>query len=906
MIKVPLKNIDVDKKYEKMKEYINILEEDLIDILQHDKGIEILDKARKLQETALSYYLNENDNSKELSKLCRELSDEDALYISKVFSFLPLLTNIVEDIEFNKNNINKKGNIRDTINKLKDFKNIQKAILEVSVVPVLTAHPTQVQRKSVLDMIDNIHYLLSEYNEENKEEISLKIYREIQLLWQTSILRENKLRVVNEISNALSYYKSTFLKTIPEITIKYKKIAIELGIDIDTSSEMLPITMGAWIGGDRDGNPFVKADTLRYASEAQAFTIFDYYFKKLDKLYRDISLSIELVNVSEKVMILSQKSMDTSIHREKEPYRKAIAYIKDRLLLTAYELCPNNINELPPIKREYDNISRYIKKEEFLEDMNDIKESLVNNKSEMVVRGDLENIIEAIKIFGFYLASIDLRQDSSIHEECVDELLKNANIINNYMQLSEEDKCDILLKEIKEDPRPLSADNIKKSDLLKDELEIFTATKELREKFGKEIIKQNIISHSTSVSDMLEVALLMKEVGLIDKDNCEISIVPLFETIEDLKSAPDVIDKYLNLDIVKKWFGNNKQEIMLGYSDSNKDGGYLSSSWTLYEAQNNLMNIGNKNNIQLSFFHGRGGTVGRGGGPSYDAILAQPEGSVNGRIRLTEQGEVIGAKYGTNKLATYNLESLISATLESTTLVFNDTKWKDYEDIIKEISEDSYGIYRDLVFNTKGFSEFFFDITPINEVTNLNIGSRPSSRKKMASIESLRAIPWVFSWSQSRIMLPGWYGVGKAFMNYLNKNEDKLYTLQQMYDTWPFFQALLSNVDMVLSKSDMRIAKEYISLAEDKDNAQKIFNIIYEEWERTLEVIKKITRTDYLLQDNIELTLSLRNRLPYFDILNYMQIELIRRVRNGNKNGNINKAISISINGIATGLRNSG
>lgn len=906
MIKVPLKNIDVDKKYEKMKEYINILEEDLIDILQHDKGIEILDKARKLQETALSYYLNENDNSKELSKLCRELSDEDALYISKVFSFLPLLTNIVEDIEFNKNNINKKGNIRDTINKLKDFKNIQKAILEVSVVPVLTAHPTQVQRKSVLDMIDNIHYLLSEYNEENKEEISLKIYREIQLLWQTSILRENKLRVVNEISNALSYYKSTFLKTIPEITIKYKKIAIELGIDIDTSSEMLPITMGAWIGGDRDGNPFVKADTLRYASEAQAFTIFDYYFKKLDKLYRDISLSIELVNVSEKVMILSQKSMDTSIHREKEPYRKAIAYIKDRLLLTAYELCPNNINELPPIKREYDNISRYIKKEEFLEDMNDIKESLVNNKSEMVVRGDLENIIEAIKIFGFYLASIDLRQDSSIHEECVDELLKNANIINNYMQLSEEDKCDILLKEIKEDPRPLSADNIKKSDLLKDELEIFTATKELREKFGKEIIKQNIISHSTSVSDMLEVALLMKEVGLIDKDNCEISIVPLFETIEDLKSAPDVIDKYLNLDIVKKWFGNNKQEIMLGYSDSNKDGGYLSSSWTLYEAQNNLMNIGNKNNIQLSFFHGRGGTVGRGGGPSYDAILAQPEGSVNGRIRLTEQGEVIGAKYGTNKLATYNLESLISATLESTTLVFNDTKWKDYEDIIKEISEDSYGIYRDLVFNTKGFSEFFFDITPINEVTNLNIGSRPSSRKKMASIENLRAIPWVFSWSQSRIMLPGWYGVGKAFMNYLNKNEDKLYTLQQMYDTWPFFQALLSNVDMVLSKSDMRIAKEYISLAEDKDNAQKIFNIIYEEWERTLEVIKKITRTDYLLQDNIELTLSLRNRLPYFDILNYMQIELIRRVRNGNKNGNINKAISISINGIATGLRNSG
>ena len=492
------------------------------------------------------------------------------------------------------------------------------------------------------------------------------------------------------------------------------------------------------------------------------------------------------------------------------------------------------------------------------------------------------------------------------------ELLKSANILDDYLSLSEEARCEILLRELEHDPRILSDETIPQSELLSGELAIFRKVKSLRKRFGNKIVEKNLISHATSVSDMLEVAILLKEANLAkgNKGNefCDLQIVPLFETVEDLEAAPEILTKWFSLPLVEKWMAKRgrKQEVMLGYSDSNKDGGYLSSSWSLYKAQKELTKIGKKFNVQISFFHGRGGTVGRGGGPSYEAILAQPEGSTVGTIRLTEQGEVIGAKYGNPDLGFKNLEALVSAALESSALTEEDANWEKYENIISKISDFSYDAYRDLVYNTEGFSNFFFEVTPINAIAGLNIGSRPSSRKKNQTLESLRAIPWVFSWSQTRIMLPGWYGVGSAFTKWIEEDENNLLVLQNMYREWPFFRSAISNVDMVLSKSDLTIASEYVKLASDQKTAQEIFEKIVREWQLTVDILKKITGNDVLLADNPELASSLRNRLAYFDSMNYLQIELLKRLRKGDESDELKKAIHISINGLATGLRNSG
>ena len=502
-----------------------------------------------------------------------------------------------------------------------------------------------------------------------------------------------------------------------------------------------------------------------------------------------------------------------------------------------------------------------------------------------------------------------MRQDSGVLESCVAELLKTAGIENDYSSLSEEDKCTLLLKELTTDPRSLSSTQVEKSDALLKELEIFNTARLLKDKIGDEIIKQHIISHTENVSDMLELAILLKEVGLVSDTNSRVQIVPLFETITDLDNAPGIMDEYLGIDLVKKWIAcnNNYQEIMLGYSDSNKDGGYLSSGWTLFKAQCALTETGEKNKVNITFFHGRGGTVGRGGGPSYNAITSQPVGSIKDRIRVTEQGEVIGNKYGNVDAAYYNLEMLVSATLNRTVHdnIADINDLNVYKEYMEEIVNDSYEIYRKLVFGNPDFYGYFFSASPIREVSSLNIGSRPAARKTITDINGLRAIPWVFSWSQNRMMFPGWYGVGSAFKHFIDKNENNLTALRKMYDTWPFFNSLLSNVDMVLSKSNMHIAKQYSDLCENEEE-KKIFDIINAEYELTKEVILLIEEHDDLLADLPALKASLDYRLPYFNVLNYVQIELIKRLRRGELNEDEQKLIHITINGIATGLRNSG
>jgi len=431
----------------------------------------------------------------------------------------------------------------------------------------------------------------------------------------------------------------------------------------------------------------------------------------------------------------------------------------------------------------------------------------------------------------------------------------------------------------------------------------------LKDKLGENVIRQTIISHATSVSDMLELAIMLKEVGLVDAQKARVQIVPLFETIEDLDHSEDTMRRYFSLPLAKKWIASkdNYQEIMLGYSDSNKDGGYLSSCWTLYKAQQQLTAIGDEFGVKVTFFHGRGGTVGRGGGPTYEAITSQPLKSIKDRIRLTEQGEVIGNKYGNKDAAYYNLEMLVSAAINRMiTKKKSDINTSNrYEAIMDQVVDRSYDIYRDLVFGNEHFYDYFFESSPIKAISSFNIGSRPAARKTITEIGGLRAIPWVFSWSQSRVMFPGWYGVGSSFKEFIDQDPKNIEFLRDMYQNWPFFQSLLSNVDMVLSKSNMNIAFEYAKLCEDEE-VQAIYYTILDEWQLTKDVILAIEGYDELLAENSYLKDSLNYRMPYFNILNYIQLELIKRQRRGELSADEEKLIHTTINGIATGLRNSG
>ena len=836
-----------------------------------------------------------------------QISNEKMEVISRYFSVLPLLINISEDVDLayqvnylNNTNQEYVGKLSETMNQVSKSNQAQQILQNLNVVPVLTAHPTQVQRKTMLGLTQQIHVLLRKHRDVklgliNKEKWYDDLRRHIELIMQTDMIREKKLKVRNEITNVTEYYDRSLITAISNLVNEYKTLAAKKGIHL---TQPTPITMGMWIGGDRDGNPYVTADTLQISATTQGEVIFNYYIKKIQELYFAFSISTAQAQVSEEVVQMAEASKDQSVFREKELYRKAFSYIEERLR-----------NTLAFIVNDEDLHPRYKKVCEFQADLQKIQNSLLQNHGEALLKGDFNELVQATEIFGFYLASIDMRQDSSVLEACVAELLKSANIEEDYSALDEEAKIAVLLKELEEDPRILSATNVEKSETLTKELAIFQMARKLKDKMGEEIIKQHIISHSESVSDMLELAILLKEVGLIDKHSARVQIVPLFETIEDLDKSTPIMQQYLTMPIVKRWLASKKnyQEIMLGYSDSNKDGGYLASGWTLYKAQNELKDLGEALGVKITFFHGRGGTVGRGGGSSYDAITSQPFDSIKDRIRVTEQGEVIGNKYGNKDAAYYNLEMLISSTLGRmvTQRVTDTDLLAEFRHLMDGIAEKSYHFYRQLVFDHPGFYDYFFAASPIKEVSSLNIGSRPAARKTITEIGGLRAIPWVFSWSQNRVMLPGWYGVGSSFKDFIDQAPENLSILRKMYKTWPFFHSLLSNVDMVLSKSNMHIAYQYAQMCETAES-KEVYDLLLKEWKLTKEIILAIEEQAELLADNPYLRSSLDYRLPYFNVLNYIQIELIKRLRSGKHGENTEKLIHITINGIATGLRNSG
>jgi phosphoenolpyruvate carboxylase len=772
------------------------------------------------------------------------------------------------------------------------------ALLDAALVaPVLTAHPTEVRRKSVLDHKNRIAELmrlrdagLDETPEGDIVEEAIR--RQIVLLWQTRPLRMEKLFVADEIDNALTYLRDVFMPVLPKLYARWEK---ELG---QRPASFLRV--GSWIGGDRDGNPFVTAETLKLATSRNAAAVLGHYADAVHGLGAELSVSSGLAPVPEAVEALAEASGDNAPSRRDEPYRRALSGIYARVCATYAGI----VGKAPPrasaLKGE-----PYTTPADFRRDLLVIANGLsASGEGQLVGIGALGRLIRAVEVFGFHLATLDMRQNSAVHERVLAELLRVSGVESDYLALDEEARVALLRRELGVN-RPLAATWHAWSEETAGELAIVQAAADIRAKLGHQAILQWIISKAESLSDLLEVHVLAREAGLWSAEGTDtLMVVPLFETIADLDDAPAIMARYFALpEIAPHIAARGHQEVMIGYSDSNKDGGYLTSTWGLHQASDALTPVFDAADTSMQLFHGRGGAVGRGGGSAFAAIRAQPAGTVQGRIRITEQGEVIAAKYGTADSAATNLEAMVSASLLASLEPegLSDANSGRFTAAMDALSDSAFTAYRGLVYETPAFKDFFRAMTPIAEIAGLKIGSRPSSRTKSTAIEDLRAIPWVFSWAQARTMLPGWYGTGEAFSDFGDKA-----LLADMAESWPFFAALLGNMEMVLAKSDMGIAARYAELASGVEGHAAIFTRIRDGWNRAHDGLLAITGQSRLLEKNPALEASIRLRLPYIEPLNLLQIELMKRHRAGETDPRIAEGIQLTINAIATALRNSG
>lgn len=914
-----------DDKDQPLREDIRLLGRLLGDTLQEQEGAARYDLIENIRQTAVRFHRNGDLEAKrELEAMLSGLDHDTAISVVRAFSFFSQLANLAEDLHHNRRHRAhelagspaRKGSVALALQRLNEAgisgARLKDLLRHAVVSPVLTAHPTEVQRKSILDGQREVARLLAERDqmapvprELDQNEQALRCV--IQTLWQTRILRNTRLTVHDEIENGLSYYRYTFLRELPRLYGEMEDAVA--GFCGDDSVRIPPLLrIGNWIGGDRDGNPYVTHEVLRQALRAQSTLALNFYLEEVHRLGAELSMALRLVRVSAALEKLSAESPDRSEHRLDEPYRRALIGIYGRLAATAHELdIPVTTHRQAAVARSYANCAQ------FIADLDVIAESLTANGGSRIARGRLRNLRRAAEVFGYHLCPLDMRQHSGAHEQAVAELLRRSGYGIDYARLPEAEKITVLLGELAT-PRPLRSPHIDYSDETQAELAIFDTAADIHRRYGPQALPNYIISKTDGVSDMLEVALLFKETGLLipgETPRLALNIIPLFETINDLRGCAGIMDALFALPYYRGLLASrdNTQEVMLGYSDSNKDGGFLTANWELHKAELELVDVFARHGVELRLFHGRGGTVGRGGGPSYEAVLAQPPGAVNGQIRITEQGEVIASKYADPDIGRRNLETLVAATLEASLLDTGDAGGNEamYCDVMERLSQEAYRAYRGLVYETPGFTDFFRAATPIAEIAQLRIGSRPASRKSSWEIEDLRAIPWVFSWALSRIMLPGWYGFGTAVQALIDRDGNKaLQLLQDMHRDWPFLKTLLSNMDMVLSKCDFGIASRYAELAGDEQQREYIFGRIRAEWQLTVKHLLAITGQRELLETNSALTRSFRNRSPYIDPLNHLQVTLLRRLRAGEDDAVIRRAIMLTINGIAAGLRNSG
>jgi phosphoenolpyruvate carboxylase len=926
-------------------EDIRLLGRILGDVIREQEGEPAFDLIEQIRKLSVAFRRDaDHEADRALKKLLKGLSGDQTVSVIRAFTYFSHLANLAEDRHHIRRRAiheragdTQEGSIDVALARLRwagiSTKTIAQTLATSFVSPVLTAHPTEVQRKSILDAERDIAQLLSTRddirakaaaNNARKDALSprelaaneAQMRARVLQLWQTRLLRFTKLTVADEVENALSYYEATFLREIPRL---YADLERELGQQPVHSF----LRMGQWIGGDRDGNPNVNAQTLVHALRRQAEVALRHYLTEVHYLGGELSISAMLVQCDPAMQALAERSPDTNAHRQDEPYRRALTGMYARLAASLKALTGGDAARHAVAPQ-----NAYGSAAEFLADLRTIEASLHSHHGAALTAQRLRPLIRAVEVFGFHLATIDLRQSSDKHELVVAELLSQAQLESGYAQLDEAAKRSVLMQQLR-DARPLRVPGASYSDHSLSEMAIFETARQLRQDFGAQAIRHYIISHTETVSDLLEVLLLQKEAGLMrglladgaqGSASNDLIVVPLFETIDDLRNAAPIMRELYALPGVQAMVQRSgaEQDIMLGYSDSNKDGGIFTSNWELYRAEIALVALfddlnggATESGIRLRMFHGRGGTVGRGGGPSYQAILAQPPGTVRGQIRLTEQGEVIGSKYANPEIGRRNLETLVAATLEATLLQPTKPASAPFLRAAAELSASSIAAYRKLVYETPGFTEYFFDSTPIREIAELNIGSRPASRKPSERIEDLRAIPWGFSWGQCRLTLPGWYGFGSAVEQFLladgtKPHKERLALLQQMFRQWPFFKTLLSNMDMVIAKSDLALASRYAELVTDARLRKKIFSMIEAEWHRTVTALGQITGERQRLASNTALQRSIRHRFPYIDPLHHLQVELVRRYRAGQADERVQRGIHISINGIAAGLRNTG
>lgn len=880
------------------------LKQSLFNLL-HEEASPLVVETVKLLSTS-------DDSAALIEKVLPQLDEQQTHDLTLACGLFAQILNIAEDVHHERRRQiheeagrgGAEGSLTETVRRLKagkaDGKSVQRQLDNTSVTAVLTAHPTEVQRQTVLSFNRRIRALLPQRERCTNADALARLRREIDTillgLWQTSETRRHKLSVNDEINNGVSIFPMSFFEALPKL---YRNMEHDFQMVYPDVCVPNILKIGGWIGGDRDGNPFVSAETLRFAFRRHADAVFRFYRGELDKLYRELPLSIRRVKVNDDVMALAALSPDEELARTEEPYRRAIAYIMARAMGKARALGLG-------MGCKFGFLEPYASAQEFLDDLKKLQRSLIDNGSRLLAEGRLADLIRSVSVFGFHMMPLDLRQHAGKHADVVAELFQHAGL-EDYNSLNEEQKQAVLLRELSHQ-RPLYSPFITYSDHTRHELAIFNEARKIKDEFGEDAVTQSIISNCEQPSDLLALALLLKESGLLavgnGKPHSRINIVPLFETIEALENACPVMETMFRLD----WYDallesrGNIQEIMLGYSDSNKDGGYVTSSWCLYQAELGLVELFKKYDVRMRLFHGRGGSVGRGGGPSYQAILAQPAGSVAGQIRITEQGEVITAKYADPGNAQRNLETLVAATLEAG--ILPDKKDPDAK-LMQALSDVSFKYYRELITHPD-FIDYFLQTSPIQEIATLNLGSRPASRKTLARIQDLRAIPWVFSWMQNRLMLPAWYGFGSAVETLCEDKPETLAALREHAQSNPFFQAMLSNMEQVMAKTDITLAENYAGLSESPDKAKVIFGMIKEEYQRSRKALLDLLQTEELLRDNRSLARSLALRIPYLNALNGLQVAMLKRLRKEPDNPHALLMVHLTINGVAQGLRNTG
>ena len=922
--------MDAEKKHQEkfkpVRDEVRFLGESLGRVLIEQEGKRFFDQVEWIRKTAISLRREPNSTLEaQLLKRIRSLSLPELTKLIRAFTVYFQLVNLAEEKhrirrkrhhESQSQNSYQKGSVGDIAHRLKETgwsaKKVQGLLSQVSIELVLTAHPTESQRRSILEKLFSINHLLIEkelrlHTPRELEEIDEKIIREITLLWQTDELRRRYQTPIDEVDNTLFYLDTVLFDILPSTLLQFER---ELIHRFRKEISVGPVLrFGSWVGGDRDGNPHVTASVTFEALRRQKDMILRKYIQYLDRLIDLSSQSIELVGATEDLLRSIEKDASAlprfaesmRLKSQKEIYRKKFSFIQRKLINTLRLNSHAESRQPAPdktIEQAYENIL------EFQEDLESVRRSLVKHKGGLLVKNEFRRLELAVRLFGFSFAKLDIRENREAVEKAVSEIAQTQGWLTGaYSALSEEEKTTHLYKWINQAPHAF-----KKEAFSKETREIWSSFEIIQK--ANNVIDANaidtyILSMTRSASDILMLLWLAKETG-----NSNLHFVPLFETIQDLDEAPHIMESLYRDPCYARHLSSmeKNQEIMLGYSDSNKDGGFLTSNWSLYQVQKRLTQTAHKYKIRQKLFHGRGGTIGRGGGPTNQAIMAQPPGTLGGRIKITEQGEVISSKYSNPFIAERNLELVLSAVIAATWLHdFLPREEKRWEQIINELSHESFRAYRALVYEDPDFLEYFHHATPIEEISSLNIGSRPAKRFESNRIEDLRAIPWVFSWMQSRVNLPSWYGFGTAVKRFLEKSP--VSSLQEMYRKWPFFQTVVDLLQMSIQKADLQIARLYAELVPEKHIREKFFRQIEKEFHQTGKMILEITQQQEILEKNPALQNSIRLRNPYVDPMSYAQVILLKRLRSSPSKEEANAlwyAVLHSINGVSQGLRNTG